>query len=179
MILIKDTIMRQITPLITAACTALTAQAETFNIQQHLQTTGDAFTTIEAYAPEYHRFKFSGFIDKYPDYNFGEAYLHYGNFGPTLQGEFGDENTLLAGLHWRGAELLYRGDGLAQFTYVWYRDFGRFSASGYVDVWDGKLSSQPQFWYSLDNGFSVGTEIDVYHHGGTVVTPSAAIKFGF
>ena len=38
---------------------------------------------------------------------------------------------------------------------------------------------KPQFWYSLDNGFSVGTEIDVYHHGGTVVTPSAAIKFGF
>lgn len=160
------------------------AHADAVNVQYHVRQDAP-FTTVEVYLPETANFEFSAFADRYAgDTWYGETYLYYNGLGdvaPTFQTEFGDfGDVALFGLRWKGAEALYRDDGHVQFTYVWNQSWGKVSVGGYLDVWDGKASSQPQFWYALTKHLAIGSEIDIWKDtDGTTVVPSLALKVTF
>lgn len=134
------------------------------------------------------------FIDVYqydPQVIYGELAIYHNKyeFAPTIQCEFGDakffeiEEVALAGVRYKGLELLARSDNLMQLTYVWFFRKGDFQFNGYIDVWDFdevKAIAQPQMWYWLDDNLAIGGEVFLqYSNGELSVTPAIGIRVNF
>lgn len=87
-----------------------------------------------------------------------------------------------------------------QFTQVWFIPLldGKLTLSGFLDIWttddfndkgerDGKkmvLLTEPQFWFNINEKFSIGTEIEISHNfitndGDFEIMPTAAVKWNF
>ncbi|MEE9464858.1 MAG: DUF5020 family protein [Candidatus Neomarinimicrobiota bacterium] len=127
------------------------------------------------------------------------------NDGVAPWGPLGD--VWLAGLSYPlnlgiitlSTELLYRrarfSDGPdLQFTAVWFRPFmeGRFTFSGFLDVWTAQLADagreivvlvEPQLWYRLWPTISLGSELEVSRNflpdDGWLFKPTVAVKWFF
>ena len=134
------------------------------------------------------------FVDLYqydPEVIYGEFAVYYNEFefAPTVQAEFGDselfeiEEVLLAGVRYKGFEVLFRSDDLIQLTYVWFYRYKDVQFNGYVDVWDFddiRATAQPQLWHWLTDSIAVGGEVFINYFDGDVEhTPALGIKINF
>lgn len=159
------------------------------NLQVHHNEYGNYFT-VESFTPgDTEIYAFADFYQYGANVKIGEVavYSNRSKFNPTIQVEFGDsdffeiEEVLLAGVRYKGLELLLRSDEEIQLTYVWFYRYKSLQFNGYVDVWgfdEVQAISQPQVWYWLNNYVAVGGEIFVRATEGSLeVTPSLAMKF--
>lgn len=134
------------------------------------------------------------FVDLYqydPEIIYGEFAVYYNEFefSPTVQFEFGDselfeiDEILLAGVRYKGFEILLRSDNAIQFTYVWFYRYNNIQFNGYVDVWDLdgiRAIAQPQVWYWINDSVAIGGEVFInYFEGDVEYTPAVGIKFNF
>jgi len=140
------------------------ADAADMSVQLHMSRGGAVCTTEASIGKEVF-----AFIDYSDAVTYGEASFtpQLWAINPTAQVEFGNASDFqlptvgLFGAEYRGLQVLYRSDGLAQVTYVWFKQFGRVQFTGFVDVTNDCVMAQPQLWLRVGDGVYAGSEIRV------------------
>lgn len=161
------------------------------SLQVHHNEFGE-YATVDIFIPG--DMEVYAFIDSYQygaNVTYGETafYKNVGDFAPTVQFEGGDsdffsiDEVILVGVRWKGIELLARGDGGMQLTYVWFIRKGAWQFNGYIDAWNtagAQVITQPQAWYNINDNLALGGEVFIRHNKfDTEFTPSLGVKISF
>ena len=166
-----------------------TTQAQITMLDGFTTDKGEQYVTATMFAPG--ETEVFAFVDRYLDgaeVVYGEicVYFNKGEFAPTIQMESGTaryfdiDEVVLAGVRFKGFELLARTDKKIQLTYVWFHRWGNFQVNGYVDAWGlerWQAVAQPQAWYYLTSWLSVGGEAFIRINEDSITgTPAAAVR---